>query len=347
MDQPQADFFKVNVLPSVNRTSIEYCDFTANPIRFGNRGELFFDEAVLQQVLRRRKPATIFWCDRRDLFGSWVPDAWRDRCAAVVSLTPHLRHLWLTKRARRMRECWEAHGHGFMPSRISSAALDLMLPNDLRRLQWDLPGWPLPNLGLGVSVENQQAADERISDLLATPAAMRFVSLEPLLSSVDLGRYLSIHCVAPRDGRNHKVNMPGDHHGDRCMFALGLDWVVLGGESRPGARPMPTEWARSVRDQCISAGIPYFHKQNGEWSTVPDGPVTIRTKHHDVPVGDGTHHRMFRVGKRAAGRLLDGKVWDERPEGWGCQKEEGESGKKPQVASLASSGPTRKVREVR
>ena len=82
---------------------------------------------------------------------------------------------------------------------------------------------------------------------------------------------------------------------------------------RAGARPMVPEWPRSIRDQCIAAGVPYFHKQNGEWS--PQGDAS-RDRYEDVPVGDGTHHRMFRVGKKSAGRLLDGKPWDQRPEGW-------------------------------
>jgi protein gp37 len=309
----------------MNRTDIEWCDFTVNPIRFRNletgkvghyceklshgckncyasrmqtgpflsslefvdgnksKGELFFDESVLQQVLRRRKPATIFWCDMTDLFGEWVPDEWIDRCAAVCALTPHLRHLWLTKRARRMRGWAKAEERVNIFAHIDDIALDPDLPDS--DVPTD-PDWPFENLGLGVSVENRKHLD-RIEELRQTPAALRFLSLEPLLE--DLG----------------------------TLDLAGIDQVIVGGESGLGARPMVPEWPRAIRDQCIAAGVPYFHKQNGEWSTVPTETVTNRTKYEDVPVGDGTHHRMFPVGKRAAGRLLDGRTWDQRPKGWG------------------------------
>jgi protein gp37 len=281
-----------------------------------SRGELFFDENVLQQVLRRRKPSTFFWADCTDLFGDWVPDEWIDRCAATCALTPHHRHLWLTKRAKRMREYF---GHSdYRPVMVGAAskslsALTFTLPSedvfDARRIawgqSWKINAWPLPNLGLGVSAEDQERADERIPDLLQTPAAMRFVSEEPLLGPIS-------HRWAKWEPL--KIGFNGQFDGLR-----GIHWVICGGESGPGARPMHPDWPRGLRDQCQAAGVPFFFKQWGEW--LPTGqkqhyslatlidPPDDRTP--GQPMGDAY---IYRVGKKSAGRLLDGRVWDEMPE---------------------------------
>lgn len=151
--------------------------------------------------------------------------------------------------------------------------------------------WPLPNVWIGVSVEDQARADERIPLLLETPAAVRWVSAEPLLGRVDL----------------------------RAMKRDGLDWVVAGGESGPGARPMHPDWARSLRDQCVATGIPYFFKQWGEWVPAPEemnyaeaAALACRLNREFEPWSSG--HTVIRVGKRKAGRLLDGREWNEYPE---------------------------------
>jgi protein gp37 len=273
-------------------------------------------EPKLTEPLRRRKPSVIFVNSMSDTFHERVTDEWIDRMFAVMALCPQHKFLVLTKRARRMGQCIDllSQNDGCLHNRISEAASDLMLPGDLRQLSWDLPGWPLPNLGLGVSVEDRKHKD-RIDELRQTPAAMRFLSLEPLLE--DLG----------------ELDLTGIHQ------------VIVGGESGQGARPMHPDWARSVRDQCVSAGVPFFFKQHGEWAPKdnftnfydwdtgtahgllhPDGQFTIvagRDKPDpefgltcaDLDGNDGAA-AMSRVGKKAAGRMLDGKVWDERPEGW-------------------------------
>ncbi|ETX26430.1 hypothetical protein RISW2_04375 [Roseivivax isoporae LMG 25204] len=149
--------------------------------------------------------------------------------------------------------------------------------------------WPLSNVWLGVSAEDQRRADERVPHLLATPAVVRFVSAEPLLGPVGLTRWSGLE-------------------GDGDTMGFGLDWVIVGGESGPGARPMHPDWARSLRDQCTAAGVPFFFKQWGAWAPDEIGPEDIRSV--EFPPG---HVEYLHVGKRAAGRKLDGRNWDEVP----------------------------------
>lgn len=144
--------------------------------------------------------------------------------------------------------------------------------------------WPLPNVWLGISAEDQPAADERIPLLLQCPAAVRFVSCEPLLGPISLG-------------------MLGTRENWRPVYD-GIRWVIAGGESGPKARPMHPDWVRSLRDQCQEAGVPFFFKQWGEWLPHVD---TVR---EELPTKD----QFTRVGKKAAGRLIDGREWNECPE---------------------------------
>lgn len=185
--------------------------------------------------------------------------------------------------------------------------------------------WPLPNVWLGVSVENQATADERIPLLLQCPAAVRWISVEPLLGPVDLTSALSVH------------DRHGEPSGPRCNpdGSAALSWVVVGGESGPGARPMHPRWARSLRDQCVEAGVPFFFKQWGDWA--PNDTAETSADCDGLWVGpsgdsiekvprDGTtfaqvklveqgYTYMRRFGKHVAGRKLDGEVWDQYPTG--------------------------------
>src|SRR5690606_37330544 len=121
--------------------------------------------------------------------------------------------------------------------------------------------WPPPNVWLGVSCERQQEADERIPDLLATPAAVRFVSAEPLLGPIDFAR------LGDATFRLNAFTGEAEHTlGFKDRTRGRLDWIIVGGESGPGARPMHPAWARSIRDQCASAGVPFFFKQWGSWA---------------------------------------------------------------------------------
>jgi protein gp37 len=198
--------------------------------------------------------------------------------------------------------------------------------------------WPLPNVWLGVSVENQQWADIRIPALLETPAAVRWLSCEPLLGPLDLRRVPGIDGQYGHAGRHNGAGTPEcprashHHHDDRCRFPI--DWVVAGGESGLGARPMHPDWARGLRDACTAASVPYFFKQWGEWRNGsadrrtergPDHAVMRDGRHvlwsdyadSDLVKGDPLQRHgacvMARVGKKAAGRELDGRTWDEYP----------------------------------
>jgi protein gp37 len=150
---------------------------------------------------------------------------------------------------------------------------------------------------LGVSVENQKADDERIPLLLQTPAAVRFLSCEPLLGPVNLREYWG--------------------YNDEPMgeYINSIDWVIVGGESGHGARPMHPEWARSLRDQCQEAGVSFFFKQWGEWlpnaqdyDCAPEG-FGYNKKHQMMG-----HIVMCKAGKHTAGRKIDGREWSEFPQ---------------------------------
>lgn len=273
----------------------------------------------LDQPLRWTKPRRIFVNSMSDLFHDDVPDEYIAHVFAVMAAAQQHTYQLLTKRHGRMRSLLSSpeFAKKAEPWRVVG---DDRVPD---------PGWPLPNVWLGVSVENQQWADIRIPALLETPAAVRWLSAEPLLGPVDLGA-----CGAP------------DHckAGGRCQpVAHGIDWVVVGGESGHGARPMHPDWARALRDQCTDAGVAFLFKQWGNWA--PLGPLYEQTD--DDPEADearmeavglevvegrevieletsgyiprghqpGDHRTwlMARLGKKAAGRELDGRTWDEYP----------------------------------
>lgn len=236
----------------------------------------------LDQPLRWREPRMILVCSMSDLFHEDIPTEFIIRIFDTIRATPHHIYQVLTKRPARMLSLLK-HPLGM------------------------LTAWPLPNVWLGVTAENQQTADKRIPLLLQTPAAVRFVSCEPLLGSVDLSRYLSCpEC----GGSGYAVNGHGSGEPCGCNAGPWLDWVIVGGESGPGARPMHPDWVRSLRDQAQAAGISFLFKQWGEWAVeTTKGTITkVRRDQNDTqPIW------MSRVGKKAAGRLLDGRTWDEIP----------------------------------
>lgn len=275
-------------------------------------GEVRFNEALLDQPLRWRKPRRIFVCAHGDLFYEKVPDAWIDRVFAVMALCPQHTFQVLTKRAARMRE--------YIPrpaplTDLMSTAKLIFPDRDHREIY--KRNWPLPNVWLGVSVEDQTRADERIPLLLDTPAAVRWISAEPLLGPVDF------------EGMWIDFPDPGMH----VNMLERLDWVVAGGESaqnKPG-RPMHPDWVRSLRDQCRAVGVAFNFKQ---WGDVQPGSDLHYDKHTfcmdregrtvpaparagDFPKGSSSADGwewMRRVGAKKAGRTLDGRTWDEFPE---------------------------------
>ena len=184
--------------------------------------------------------------------------------------------------------------------------------------------WPLPNVWLGVTAENQARANERIPILLQIPAAVRFVSCEPLLGPVDLGNYFPEYDYRPT--YDYYRAMYPDAGNKPVLIRPGIQWVVVGGETGPNARPMHPDWVRSLRDQCQEAGIPFFFKQWGEFAPITEKSVAERAYFGNREIVDpitgyyrrgitdiGCRNHVFRVGRKAAGRLLDGWTWDEFP----------------------------------
>ncbi len=295
-------------------------------------GKLELAEKTLLEPLKRRTPTTYFVNSMGDLFHEDMPEEWIDRVFAVMALCPQHRFQVLTKRAERMRDyvtclpdCLEPFT--WSPERLEKEvrAIGKTLGRDhdvmATRAYEAMQDWPLPNVWLGVSVEDQRRAEERVPQLLQTPAAIRFVSAEPLLGPVD-------PCNA-RNGHHFENWLTGTkwhgpglgklERGGPC-----IDQVIVGGESGPNARPMHPDWARRLRDQCKAAGTAFFFKQWGECRPGSDLNHGRHTFYMDqkgriVPASalagdfpDGSSSRdgwawMRRVGKKVAGRLLDGR----------------------------------------
>lgn len=242
----------------------------------------------LEEPTRWRKPRRIFVCSMGDLFHEDVPPGAVASVVAVMMKCKRHTFIVLTKRPERMRAAMES---------------------------WPLLD-PLPNVWFGVSVENQPAADERIPHLLKIPASVHMVSVEPMLGAVDLERVLwpglSNHRVdvlrggywnkagirwggasadlgEPKGGFTNHSDIPGR-----------ASWVICGGETGPGARPMSLEWSRSLRDQCQAAGVPFFFKSHGDargWKQESCGRWV-----------------RWPVHPKSERRLLDGREWNEFPE---------------------------------
>lgn len=306
-------------------------------------GKVRLNREWLTQPLEWKKPRMVFACAHGDLFHEDVPDDWILDVFTVMAIAQQHTFQVLTKRTDRMRE---------LLSRREDDLLEEIYSNWYTfsggaREVWS---WPLPNVWLGVSVEDQKRADERIPDLLATPAAIRWISAEPLLGSLDLrsnnGGTQWIGGQRGCDGKHQHNGHTGEvihgvlhrsdpriqhhHHDEHCE--PGLDWVVVGGESGKGARPMHPDWARSLRDQCEVAGVPFFFKQWGNWHQVYDRDVedpdwrrcgTIqrqnpRGRWMNLEGGTGFHgERVIYTSpttKSHAGRLLDGTVHNAMPE---------------------------------
>jgi protein gp37 len=282
--------------------------------------EAFVDEKILLEPLRWhagirdkgtgiRRPRRIFVENQSDLFGEWVSDGMIDRIFAVMALCPQQTFQVLTKRPQRMLEYLSAPviDDGFGVRRTFADRITMIVGNEFPLgLERELKpaAWPLPNVWLGVTVENQPAADERIPLVLRTPAAVRFISAEPLLGPLSIERFLYRTC------RKWESDPPDPQacDGDKCPGRR-IDQVICGGESGPGARPMEAAWARSLRDQCAEARVPFFFKQWGEW-----GPNWLNDENGKVAGSEW----MDKLGKKAAGRLLDDREWNEFPEGTPC-----------------------------
>ena len=281
----------------MNKTKIEWADAVWNPVTgctkvsegcrncyaegIANRfwGERKFTDVRclpyrLKQPAKLKGHQRVFVNSMSDIFHNrveyeFIKDIW-----SVMLANPQHTFMILTKRADRMAE-----------------TVDLLLRDGFG---------VLPNIWMGVSVEDQKTADERIPLLLNTPAAVRFVSCEPLLENVNLRGWI------------YKNGMWVD--GDRRV-----DWVIVGGESGTRARPMHPNWVRSIRDQCQEASVSFFFKQWGEWQLTSEREYMELEGNEklismDIPGAIGYQKAWFRrVGKNRAGRELDGRTWDEYP----------------------------------
>ncbi len=271
----------------------------------------------LEQPLHWKKPCRIFVNSMSDLFHEDVSIDFLDQVFAVMTMCHHHTFQVLTKRPARMLEYLkeiqdddrDVHRWEGWAVEISNSPCAAGLVDDAE--------WPPRNIWLGVSVEDQATADERISLLLQTPAAVRFVSYESALGPLSIPGLL-LPCGRSRDA------ILGGHLCNLCHSAQTIDWLICGGESGSHARPMHPDWARSVRDQCRVAGVPFFFKQWGEWAPYNRELGVIGSRNclwtpysdgprHEVRILDGGQY-VARFGKKAAGRLLDGREWSEYPE---------------------------------
>ncbi len=333
----------------------------------------------LDQPIRWRRPRRIFVNSMSDLFHEQVPDSFLDDVFGIMlacEIYDNRNHTFqiLTKRPERMKaylsaepavlvKRWARAANGIAHCMDEDTLVSDLVYGRCARL-WSAEGralsdhkawshcesvFPLPNVWLGVSAENQRAAEERVPFLLQTPAAVRFLSCEPLLGSLDLGKWIgTYYCSACgfRGFDGGEADPENEESGDQCP-RCGADgwyfthaeshgaldeetrspisWIVAGGESGPNARPMHPDWVRSSRDQCAEAGVPFLFKQWGEWFPrdqwkhnpdliLPDDDAayreTSRTHLFEDMSGSFPVHR---VGKKAAGRVLDGRTWNEMP----------------------------------
>jgi protein gp37 len=248
-------------------------------------GTTDFDNVAILKPLSWRKPKTIFVCSMGDLFHAEVPFAWVDKVMAIAALSPRHTFILLTKRPARMKDYFNKKKNKLVQA-WEDASYDMGLSDNHEDV--DAPPcyifnraeseWPLKNVWIGVTAENQEQAEKRIPILYTIPAVKRFISVEPMLSHIDLA------------------------------LNYDIDWVICGGESGPRARPMHPDWVRSLRDQCQAADTPFFFKQWGEW--YPDKKGIYRNSQSMI-FGDTVVHR---VGKKAAGSTIDGKQFKEYPE---------------------------------
>lgn len=313
----------------------------------------------LEQPLSWRKPRRIFVNSMSDLFHESLP--WEEIAQvygtgiAAVHLRGHILQI-LTKRSGRMREL--LHREEFWQvanAAAASAVMERVDPLDRRRddaratLDHYDPDHPPPGIWLGASTEDQPRFDERVPELVITPAEKRFISAEPLLGTIDAMPFLFIYthtdeALLAADAPEPPT-LPWNDPATTPAADISqprLDWVIVGGESGPHARPTDPDWMRSLRDQCQAAEVPFFFKQWGEWLVATADPkmdfrfgdgeaFPIVSDGHDIVMCEAQDHRgapkkiwrefwatgdgrlAKRPGKKAAGAVLDGREWREFP----------------------------------
>ena len=313
-------------------------------------GQINLSEKDLSYPLKIKKPTTFFVNSMSDLFHVGVPFEYIDRVFAVMALCPQHTFQILTKRPERMTEYWADNNRmAYIMTELDLIGEDPSMFEQACDTSMRIMGTDyLPNVWLGTSVEDQKRADERIPHLLACPAAVRFLSCEPLLGPITL------ECMAVNgwDATDCLRGIgTGSDNGKIVPTKVNkIHWVITGGESGHGARPSHPDWIRSIRDQCAEAGVPFFFKQWGEWasgyksmtdgvmhfrqfenfgqwvdkaSTWVQGGICLDKNGQQLKNGrdfmgarDNGHFPvtiMHKVGKKAAGSLLDGIEHKEYP----------------------------------
>lgn len=239
-------------------------------------------EPTLMQPLRWKRGRHVFPCSMTDMFGEWVPDEFIDRVFAVMALCPQHRFIVLTKRAQRMAEYTGNRKKSATHWESAARAIGYTFKfSGLDGREYSTCPYPLPNVILGTSISDQATFDAAAPHMRALAAAgwHTVLSVEPMLGPVDLDGHLSFsRCLGCGEPSTCACNEP------RREFVPGIQWVIVGSESGHGARPMSEDWVRSLRDQCVAAGVPFFYKQK-----------TV-------------------AGKKIGLPELDGKVWAELPE---------------------------------
>lgn len=350
-----AERFNLRALPGAG-TGLPYTKQSEAKI------QIFLDQDKLAAPLRRRKPTTWFLSSMTDVFADFVTDGMIMRLWEVMFRCPQHTFIVLTKRPERMRDfCTRfadvdaedatqfksARGpdavraaHPSPRGQLFAAMMDQLLVDAggeipagaafptfdwMGGMMW-WPAWP-PNVWLVVSAEDQATANERIPHLLATPAAVRGVSCEPMLGAIDLDQAWNGESALDSECWGEcnwcAQGLPPLHNCQRHASAFtnlrsGIDWVICGGESGPNARPMHPDWARLLRDQCAAAGVPFFFKQWGEWA--PHDAHEDMPKHY-VGRNGGIYSAgdleadfgVLKLGKARAGRLLGGVEHNGRP----------------------------------
>lgn len=256
---------------------------------------------------KHRRRRRVFCASLADVFDNEVPVEWRIDLFRLIASTPHLDWLLLTKRI--------GNAQGMLPH------------------SWLYEGAVPGNVWLGATVVNQAEADRDVPKLLAVPARVRFLSIEPMLGPIDLRELVTRSdrmLTEAVDALRGELTCVTDHGSGRTDRCARLDWVICGGESGPKARPMHPDWARSLRDQCAAGGVAFLFKQWGEWTDERhvqlDQPIATRLRktvsrldiegrvHPMSGPGPERYAGIYRVGKEAAGRLLDGRTHDGFPE---------------------------------
>lgn len=287
-----------NIGKDINDSWVAYSDVIKNK-KWNGKTQLV--NSALDKPTKWKKPRMIFVCSMGDLFHESISFVQINTIFSIMSDVDHHIYQVLTKRPDRVKKFFE-------------------WKNKMHEIYWQ----PKNNIWFGVTAENQEQADKRIHVLLQIPAALRFISCEPMLSQIDLSKYIGLNickCEMP-------VKIKGKEECFRCKQYLPekfhprtkIDWVICGGESGAKARPMHPDWVRSLRDQCKTAHVPFFFKQWGEWE--PRYYVNAKTKkpvfnitpsNKEIFITDPEPVNMYRSGKNKAGRKLDGIEYTEFP----------------------------------